>query len=150
MNEQGRTMDRLGDRIAIHDLTGKYAFYADTFKLDPLMALWTEDGVFDELQTGAGRHEGYDNIRKFFAHINATLSHMAHHVTNQFVVSFDGDIAKGHCFSLVEGVVRGGGTLQGSVYYEDEYRCEDGIWRFRSRTVVPLMPLRNEAFTQTQ
>lgn len=35
-------MDRIEDRLAIRDLTSRYAYYVDTFQSDKLMELWAE------------------------------------------------------------------------------------------------------------
>jgi hypothetical protein len=51
-------MDRIEDRLAIRDLTSRYAYYVDTFQSDKLMELWAEDAVFDESRVGTGLHVG--------------------------------------------------------------------------------------------
>ena len=60
-------MDAIIQRLAIQERYARYAFYCDTFQIDPLMTLWVNDNpVFDESEVGTGYHSGQDGIRQFF------------------------------------------------------------------------------------
>ena len=59
-------MTDVTDRLAIQDLTARYSFYTDTLQMEPWLALWFEDGIFDETATNTGYHEGLPALRAFF------------------------------------------------------------------------------------
>ena len=47
-------------------MTYEYAFYNDTFQIEPLVALFEPDGVLDFTPAGMRRHEGHASIRDYF------------------------------------------------------------------------------------
>ena len=71
-------MDQIEDRLAIRDLTSRYAYYVDTFQNEKLMELWAEDAVFDESRVGTGLHVGARAIGAFFDELKKTVTHQAH------------------------------------------------------------------------
>jgi hypothetical protein len=137
-------MDRIEDRLAIRDLTSRYAYYVDTFQSDKLMELWAEDAVFDESRVGTGLHVGAGEIRAFFDELKKTVSHQAHITSNQLIEELHDLRAKGIVFSMVEAVTIAG-NMRAVVYYCDEYVKSGGRWRFQSRVIHPLMPFDTSA-----
>jgi SnoaL-like domain len=129
----------IGDRLAIQELTARYAFYVDTFQIEPLMELWVHDGpVFDETQIGTGLHTGAAAIRAFFVDgVFAQLDGVVHFTMNHILHELDDTKASGVCSVLVEGDLKAGGTLRATAYYKDAYAKVDGAWKFRSRTTIP-------------
>jgi hypothetical protein len=127
------------ERLAIQELTARYAFYVDTFQIQPLMELWVQDGpVFDETQIGTGVHTGADAIRAFFVNgVFAQLDAVVHFTMNHILHELDDTKANGVCSVLVEGDLKAGGTLRATAYYKDAYEKVDGAWKFRSRTTIP-------------
>lgn len=132
-------VERLRDRLAIMELTARYAYYVDTFQIEPLMDLWTDDAVFDETKVGTGCHRGPDGIRKFFQEgVAGYMDGIVHVTTNHIIDDIDEHGARGVCTVLVEGDVKGGGKLHATAYYEDVYVRSATGWRFRSRVVNPF------------
>ena len=78
-------MDQIEDRLAIRDLTSRYAYYVDTFQNEKLMELWAEDAVFDESRVGTGLHVGARAIGAFFDELKKTVTHQAHITANQLI-----------------------------------------------------------------
>ncbi len=138
-------MDHIEDRLAIRELTSRYAFYVDTFQNDKLMQLWEKDAVFDESEVGTGRHEGIAAIAMFFDEVRRTVTHQAHITANQLIEELDDTHAKGIVFSIVEAITRAG-KMRAVVYYADEYVKAGGRWRFQSRVIHPLLPFDTSAF----
>ncbi len=128
------------ERLAIQELTARYAFYVDTMQIEPLMELWVHDGpVFDETQIGTGLHTGADAIRAFFLNgVFAQLDAVVHFTMNHILHELDDTKASGTCSVLVEGDLKAGGTLRATAYYQDTYEKVDGAWKFRSRVTIPF------------
>jgi hypothetical protein len=137
-------MDRIEDRLAIRDLTSRYAYYVDTFQNDKLMELWAEDAVFDESRVGTGLHVGASAIGAFFDELKKTVTHQAHITANQLIEELHDTRAKGIVFSVVEAVTLAG-NMRAVVYYSDEYVKAGGRWRFQSRVIHPLLPFDTSA-----
>jgi len=137
-------MDRIEDRLAIRDLTSRYAYYVDTFQNDKLMKLWAEDAIFDESRMGTGLHVGAAAIEAFFGALRKTITHQAHITANQLIEELSETRATGIVFSLVEAVTIAG-NMRAVVYYADQYVKAGGRWRFQSRVVHPLLPFDTSA-----
>ncbi len=137
-------MNRIEDRLAIRELTSRYAYYVDTFQNDKLMELWTEDAVFDESRVGTGLHVGARAILAFFDELKKTVTHQAHITANQLIEELHESSAKGIVFSIVEAVTLAG-NMRAVVYYSDEYVKSGGRWCFQSRVIHPLMPFDTSA-----
>jgi hypothetical protein len=132
------------DREAIRDLTNRYAYYADTFQLDKLEKLWAEDSVFDETNSGMGRHHTRKGIRKFFEELRGLTANMAHFVTNQIIEELNETTARGIVFSYVRGIAKTGVTTDACCYYKDDYVKVGGEWQFKSRVIELLLPMKVE------
>jgi hypothetical protein len=138
-------MDRIEDRLAIQELTARYAYYVDTFQNDKIMELWAEDAIFDESRVGTGRHEGSRAIAVFFDEVKKTVTHQAHITANHLIDELEGTKGKGIVFSIVEAVTSAG-NMRAVVYYADEYVKTGERWRFQSRVIHPLLPFDTSAF----
>jgi ketosteroid isomerase-like protein len=124
---------RLEDRIAIGELVARYCFAVDDRDIDGLARLFTRaarvrsrDGVMDAT--------GRDAIVAQFHGRFAVLG-PSNHFTHDHLIEFDAadpDRARGLVSSHAE-VVRNGETLWAALRYDDEYRFEDGAWRFADR-----------------
>lgn len=128
-----------GEHAAIERLTYEYALCNDTFRIEPLVELFTPDGVLDFTQAGMRRHEGRDSIRDYFERERKALSHLMH-VTTNHLIEIDGSSARGTVYFLATGVLHDGRENQARGYYDDEYAKTADGWRFRSRVIVPLLP----------
>jgi hypothetical protein len=128
------------DRLEIIELTARYAFYVDTFQLEPLMQLWVDDEpTFDESRVDLGNNTGLDNIRRYFEDfVFGHMAKLAHITTNNIVESVTDTTAQGLCSVLVEGEMKTGERMHAAAYYDDVYHRVDGAWKFKSRVVHPL------------
>jgi len=128
------------DRLEIIELTARYAFYVDTFQLEPLMQLWVDDEpTFDESRADLGNNTGLDNIRRYFEDfVFGQMAKMAHITTNHIVETVTDTTARGTCSVLVEGEMKTGETMHAAAYYDDVYHRVDDAWKFKSRVVYPL------------
>lgn len=129
----------LQDRAEIQELTARYAFYVDNRRVDDMVELWTDDGVFDASATGLSRIDGRAAIRRFFEETGPNAQARCHLMTNLIIDQLDGDEAKGTCYFSSELVTLSGARLVTKGYYEDAYARQGGTWKLRHRTVVPLV-----------
>ncbi len=130
---------RLEDRFAINDLVVSYATLLDDAQWDELGDLFTLDGVFaSPNSTTTGRAAIIENFKKKHAPFPATW-HDPHGVV---VEIDDDDHARGTVIGYAE-LGSPGLTVSTSIRYQDDYRREDGRWRFASRHVLSVygMPL---------
>lgn len=123
-------VQRLSDLHAIEQLAALYPILVDSHDLDALIDLFTQDATFER----AGIvHTGHDELRRFYDQIMSTYS-MTVHTVHQHVV----DLALGAKTAV--GVQMGHGEvaidrrrLLAAYRYDDEYRWENGRWRFARR-----------------
>lgn len=130
---------RLEDRFAINDLVVAYATLLDDAQWAALGRLFTEDGVFaSPNSTTTGRAAIIENFKVKHAPFPATW-HDPHGIAVEFD---DDDHARGTVIGYAE-LGQPGLTLTTSIRYQDDYRREDGAWRFAKRHVLSLygMPL---------
>lgn len=136
------------DIEALRRLTHDYAWCVDTFNLDGLVELFTEDAVFDGTPTGVAYMGGATAIRDFFQAQFAMTTHMLHVASNQRF-DIDGDSARGTVYYIAQARTKDGGDAVGRGYYEDTYvRTAEG-WRIRLRKAFALMPPQLEAMSQS-
>lgn len=128
------------DRLEIMDLVSRYAFFVDTFQLEPLMQLWVPDEPsFDESRVDLGNSTGLDGIRGYFRDfVFVQMAKLAHITTNHIVEELAEGSARGWCTVLVEGEMTNGDTMHATAYYEDTYHRVDDTWKFKRREVHPL------------
>ena len=125
---------RLEDIEALKQLKSRYAGYCDDdYNADQLGPLFTQDAIWDG--GVLGRCEGRDAIHAFFADASKTLPFAIHLVTNP-VLEIDGDRATGQ-WLLWQPCTHATGdqALWIAGRYHDEYRREEGEWRFAKVTV---------------
>ena len=125
---------RLEDRFAIGDLVVQYATLLDDAQWERLGELFTEDGVFGSPHsTTTGRAAVVENFRVKHAPFTWTW-----HDPHGHAVEFDDD---DHARGTVIGYAELGNaetTICTSIRYLDDYRREDGRWRFARRNVLSL------------
>jgi ketosteroid isomerase-like protein len=125
--------EELCSRLAIQDLTNRYALYVDTKQLDRLIDLFWPDAIFDESVLGAGPFRGQTAIREYFQTALPSVSELMH-ITSNLVIDFDaGSEAKGVSTRFFEGRDPTGNIQRLKGYFHDVYRQNSGQWRFRSR-----------------
>jgi hypothetical protein len=133
-------VDEVRDTLAIQKLLARYCYYVDTFQAEPWVQLWTEDGEFDETETGTGFHRGRDTLRAFFGWIEDTMKQHVHFGGPQIIDVLSTTEAKGITYSIVEGYTKDGSTVRATIYYQDDYRKVDGEWLFARRKIFNLLP----------
>lgn len=125
---------RLEDRFAINDLVVAYATLLDDAQWEALGRLFTEDGVFaSPNSTTSGRAAIIENFKVKHAPFPATW-HDPHGIAVEFD---DDDHARGTVIGYAE-LGQPGVTITTSIRYQDDYRREDGAWRFAKRHVLSL------------
>ena len=66
LKKRTSTMRQIEDRLELRELTARYAYYVNTYRMDKIMDLWTEGARFDESRVGTGSYEGAPALRRCF------------------------------------------------------------------------------------
>lgn len=123
-------LQRLSDLHAIEQLAGVYPILVDSHDLDALIDLFTHDAEF--LRAGSV-HSGLDEIRRFFDQIMRSYS-LTVHTVHQHLVDLTAGATTAVGVQMGHGEVAiDGRRMLASYRYDDEYRREDGHWRFARR-----------------
>jgi hypothetical protein len=77
----------IADKIALQELNYRYALHIDFHQTEEWVALFTEDGVLDEVEFGYGVHAGHAAIRAYAQALAASVVHAVHLVPNILVKS---------------------------------------------------------------
>ncbi|MGD6979069.1 MULTISPECIES: nuclear transport factor 2 family protein [Citricoccus] len=123
----------------IRRLTHDYAWAIDNFLLDDLVALFTEDAIFDMRGFGApAESAGREAVRAAFSAMIDSLGGCVH-LTMNHLVDVDGDTATGRVYCHAFVLNPDGSRAENLALYEDAYaRTVDG-WKFSSRVIKPLL-----------
>lgn len=130
LNELARRIGVLEDIEGIRKLKAHYAALCDTgYDPDQLVALFTEDGVWDGGEEW-GIYEGREALWGFFKGASTMLPFALHYMTNP-LIEVDGDHATGtwHLFQTCTYAATGDAVFGGARYYEDYIKI-DGAWKF--------------------
>jgi len=126
---------RLEARSAMSDLVTRYGIACDEHDIPHLESLFTHDAEFaspNGLLMANGRSQIIDMFRKVLA-----IRGPGYHWTHDHIIRFDRgaeDQASGLLLSHAETTPNGTHSLA-AMKYDDEYRVEDGEWRFAKRTI---------------
>ena len=128
-------LDRLESKDAIRGLVTAYAIACDEHDMPRLLSLFTEDACFDA-PNGAMVANGRGEIESMFIE---TLKNRgpAFHWTHDVSAEIDPDDpnkATGLVYSHAETTPNGVVSLAAMKYFDD-YRREDGQWRFAKRVI---------------
>lgn len=128
----------LEDKDAIRELTARYCWAVSRGDLEGIVALFCEDGEF--VMNDRAFH-GRDGIRAGYG--SGMPDPSPKPFIQNHVIELDGDRAIGLCAVEIR-AVQDGEAYTGAGHYEDEYRREDGEWRFARRRfeVYHWVPLR--------
>ena len=128
-SELAARVRRLEDIEALKQLKHRYAAFCDQdYDPDGLAPLFTENAIWDGGMMG--RYEGREAIRKFFSEAHTVVPFAIHHVTNP-IIEIEGDRATGRWYLWQPCTFSPAGeALWMAGRYFDEYRREDGVWRF--------------------
>jgi ketosteroid isomerase-like protein len=120
----------------IRELAMLYSRGVDRKDLELLATLYTADGVDTHGKYYQGSAEGY--IR-FLAESLPHFPYSGHHICNH-LVSVSGDVGEGEVYVVAYHIIPDGkgGYVEDiqNVRYLDQYRKEDGRWKFAARNVV--------------
>jgi ketosteroid isomerase-like protein len=139
---------RLEARNAITELASSYAIACDEHDIARIGSLFTDDARFDS-PTGFMRAQGRAAIVDMFIAILKTRG-PGYHWTHDNFVRFDEknpDRATGLVLSHAETTPHGVVSLA-AMKYDDEYRREEGVWRFASRCISFLYYVPATAYTE--
>lgn len=128
-------LDRLESKDAIRELATAYAIACDEHDMPRLTALFTEDATFDA-PNGAMVADGRAAIVTMFEEtfkIRGPAYHWTHDVTIQ-MDPVDADKATGLVLSHAETTPNGVVSIA-AMRYVDDYRREQGVWRFARRVI---------------
>ncbi len=124
---------RLEARAEISELVTRYAIACDEHDLDALAPLFTPDAEFDT-PNGLMRATGRDAIIAMFDGV-LSVRGPGYHWTHDHIIRFDrgrDTAASGLILSHAETIPNGVQSLA-AMSYRDEYRHQDGAWRFARR-----------------
>jgi hypothetical protein len=139
---------RLEARAEIRELVARYCFTIDERDIEGIGQCFTREGSFRSLD-GAMNAAGRDAVVSQFHGRFAVLG-PSNHFTHDHVIQFndlDGTRASGIVNAHAE-VVRGDEPMLASLRYHDEYRVEEGRWRFHIRTLAFFYYLRQADYTE--
>ncbi|BCG04927.1 hypothetical protein PPGU19_094950 (plasmid) [Paraburkholderia sp. PGU19] len=128
------------DRLAIQELSHRYAYFVDCFDIDNWVSVFTPAAILDETELGTGLLEGHEAIRRYGREIVDTTQHVVHLMSNHIIWSLEGDAARGTVFSLVDAISKSGERTRYQIKYEDEYLKVSGSWKIARRKVRPTLP----------
>lgn len=126
---------RLEARAEIRELVTRYAIACDEHDIPHLESLFTPDAVFAS-PNGQMLATGRQEIIEMFCKVLATRG-PGYHWTHDHIIRFDRNsetAASGLLLSHAETTPDGTHSLS-AMKYDDEYRVEDGSWRFAKRTI---------------
>ena len=120
---------RIEDRTAISELRARYSFLVDQHRAEEAADLFTEDGEFHgPIRSYVGREE---HIKHYSSQV---LSDMWHFICNE-IIEIEGDSATGQCYCEMPCVFEGESYVC-ACSYDDVLAKQDGVWKFRKRTVT--------------
>ncbi|WP_419925200.1 nuclear transport factor 2 family protein [Candidatus Poriferisocius sp.] len=138
-------IEGLSERIArlealeeIRDLVARYGMVVDDRDIEGLADMFTSDakfGLADGMVANQGRQAVIDFYTERMAAFGAT-----YHYPHSHVIELDSD-RPGHATGTVNAhaeLALDGRTLVTALRYFDEYRVEDGRWRFVERKVAMI------------
>lgn len=110
--------------VAIANLLSDYCWFVDRLEVDSVLALFSEDAVFD---LGQGRvHQGHDGLRDLFRRLDV-YSATSHHITNPRI-DVRGEKATARSGLYAHHVRHDGTTMTLWGVYLDELVQHDGAW----------------------
>ena len=132
VNEIEKTVRRLDDIEQIKKLQASYVYLTDTFQMEALMDLFTEDMVLDF--TGAPQRIYVDNKATFRTMYDGAGKYysMMQHITSTPLIDVDGDRATGTWYllgPLTRKTDKGPLAIWEGGRYDNKYVRENGVWK---------------------
>jgi SnoaL-like domain len=136
VNDLERRIDRIEARTAVSELRSTYCWYITRGFGKDIAALFTDDGVFQNVRGGVGGQpkivSGKAALQENFARIQPAMRIPL--IMNE-VIRIDRNAATGTCAM----VAFGDETFSG--HYYDEFRRENGRWLFSRREYYTYWPV---------
>jgi 3-phenylpropionate/cinnamic acid dioxygenase small subunit len=128
-------VNELLDKLAIHELLSKYCFHLDLRQWDKFRPLFTDDAEWIAPYAHAKTGDEVTALMDSLIPPAGEGPNRKHFVSN-LVVELSGDTATGRSNFVVLREAEGGIIPSVVGTYVDEYRREDGRWKFRKRDVL--------------
>lgn len=128
-------VDRLESHNKINELATAYAVACDEHDMDKLINLFSEDAIFESpsgFMKASGRNEIFEIFVEMFK-IRGPGYHWTHDVCVH-INADNPDLAKGTVYSHAETCPNNIVSIA-AMKYRDEYKREDGVWRFTLREI---------------
>ena len=130
------TASEKSDYQQIVELTHRYAWCVDMRDVDGMVALYTEDAIFDTSHIGLNDLRGHDGVRHFFNYIMKMTTANSHHISNH-IINIDGNRATGTCYAIAMANTPSDEEIFATVHYDDVYVKVNGQWKFAQRRLWP-------------
>jgi ketosteroid isomerase-like protein len=143
-----RRIQMLEDEAEIRNLVARYGFRIDDRDMDGVADCFTEDGGFSSREGKMGAQGRQAVVDQF--HDRWSVLGPANHIVHQHLVELDPDDpdhAKGTVSSHAE-LIRNGEVWLTALRYDDQYRREDGRWRFADRMLSVFYYLRPQDYVE--
>ncbi len=124
----------LSARVALRDLACRYAAAIDQCDMDRLGEVFTEDAELS-LPYLQQQHSGRAKIVEVISQVGTFFDRTFHAVHNQ-LLDVQGNVASGETYCIaLHFSARDGGRQRYDmcIRYQDQMRCEQGVWRFLRR-----------------
>lgn len=118
------------DKLAIQELSARYANAMDDDDIDAWMQTWSPNGIW---KGRAGTYEGTEQLKRLLPDIRERTKNKRHVMTN-FVIDVDGAQAAQCCYLLIFDMTRQ--TTPTTAVYRDRLKKENGKWLFVERCVT--------------
>lgn len=126
------------DRLAVHELYGRYAQAFDDARAHECAELFTKNAIF--MTQGRSPINGRDALEEFFAQA-ATRSPGARHFVSNIVLEGVGpDRVDGSAYVLVLRITHDSLRLASLGVYRDEFVRAGSGWQIQSRHFLPVIP----------
>jgi hypothetical protein len=118
------------DKLAIQELSARYAIALDAGDSDAWLATWDDSGVWDG---SIGRYEGRERLKQVLPDLAARTKNRRHIMAN-FVIDGDGQTAVQQSYLLIVDIAKQ--NLPGTAFYHDKLVKRNGKWLFSERRVA--------------
>lgn len=148
MEEIQSATDRLLAIEEIKSVSARYALGLDTFDVDGILSVFTEDAGFDVSRFELGKYRGHGEMRGFFQH-NGEVMDSQMHLFSNFLIELEGpDSASGTSYLYQDGYDKKGQQMKCHVLNRDKYiRTSDG-WKIAERVCHPLVAPQIQGYNE--
>ena len=124
---------RIEARFALQDLVANYFLRVDARTYDTLADVFTADGTFAFADMKASGRAGLLEFwNRRIANYEFTYHYLHSHVVSDLTVSNGTGTATGIVTGHAEHAINGTCVLA-ALRYDDQYVCQDGVWRIKVR-----------------